>query len=92
MGHTKGPWETYSVRTGSVWVRAVSGEHVTSLDSDNDAEIEANAALIAAAPDLLAACRTALRELQRFEDQPGNNTETLGTAALRAAIAKAEGQ
>jgi hypothetical protein len=52
-------------------------------------ELAANARLIAAAPDLLAACRTALEVCNLY----GNGTKMVDEAAehLYAAIAKAEG-
>ncbi len=68
----------------------IVGEAYELVDYGDRRPAKANAALWAAAPDLLAAARMALKELQRHEDQPGNNTETHATAALRAAIAKAQ--
>ena len=69
---------------------------IASLNSDPDDEcpypegpMRANARLIASAPDLLAACRAAVKELDVL--QPDIDVgETL--AALRAAIALAEGK
>lgn len=56
-------------------------------------EIEANAALIAAAPDLLEACKEALSFSETLNGGPfseGLPSET--ESHLRAAIAKAEGK
>lgn len=56
---------------------------------DNDDEPEGNASLIAAAPDLLTACRAFLSA------DPGEGYSPLEEAAIdlmRAAIAKAEGR
>lgn len=53
----------------------------------------ANARLIAAAPDLLAACKMALRDLVDFLDGLPDgirSDDSATTEALRAAIAKAE--
>lgn len=53
----------------------------------------ANARLIAAAPDLLEACKAALKTLDWMADlMPNNELATPQRAALRAAIAKAEGR
>lgn len=53
-----------------------------------DAENEANARLLAAAPDLLAACQ---RALEWLVVSPGGASIAETCAAVRAAIAKAEG-
>lgn len=78
--HTPGPWEYMSV-TKSVW----SGRAIcimTGSRNHPDPEREANARLIAAAPDLLDALQGVLRVADRA---------TAEFAAARAAIAKAEG-
>lgn len=56
-------------------------KHGAGVTSD---QARANAHLIAAAPDLLAACKLAERHHQGMHSEPG--------IALRAAIAKAEGR
>jgi hypothetical protein len=50
----------------------------------------ANARLIAAAPDLLAACKAALVVLMADSDSEEDNAEEI--ASLKAAIARAEGE
>lgn len=55
-------------------------------DADSAAVASANARLIAAAPDLLAACERALAQLLEVNPHPVRTIE-----ALRAAIAKARG-
>lgn len=81
MHHTPGPW-TVSTRQGRTIV----------LDSDKNevCEAYAAAALIAAAPDLLAALQYAL---DRFESIPADEAGIYRGAAnmARAAIAKATG-
>jgi len=85
--HTPGPWSIAGSGYG-LDVRCAAGNIVgmTRRFGQNPAEVEANARLVAAAPDLLAA----LREALRF-------TPDVGVAAARAvsnaqaAIAKAEG-
>lgn len=70
----KGHWEPQ---------RQIEWEHGCD-NPDQAAEADANARLIAAAPDLLEACRLALPELE---------SERSPTASLlRAVIAKAEGR
>lgn len=61
----------------------------------SEAEEEANARLIAAAPDLLAACEALEQSICRFiQECPGYvfNGDDLALRAARAAIAKARGQ
>lgn len=95
VGHTPGPWEIVSRGNGAldpltVRVAFTSGAYVAEIrpaGSDDPTEVRANAHLISAAPDLLAACQMALRELQAsglWADHP--NCEQ-----IRAAITKAHG-
>jgi hypothetical protein len=89
MSHTPGPWwvdgpadgievhDTFG-RTASVWG-----------DQDASSEAWANASLIAAAPDLLAAARLANQELI---DMGQGSSGSPALVALWAAIAKAEGR
>jgi hypothetical protein len=88
-GHTPGPWtlerdrsQSLSIYSGMVFI----GEVLHEVDEPGDQE-KANASLIAAAPDLLAACRTALDSLH--EDGTTDTQEAL--AVMRLAIAKATG-
>ena len=94
--HTPGPWR---VRGGAASVYAFDivgpkGEDIgyaNQSDGADDPEVYpdgANARLMAAAPDLLAACRAFLAA------DPGEGYSPLEEAAIdlmRAAIAKAEG-
>ncbi len=99
MEHTPGPWYPQDDIEGNPGVRAKSGficfaphvAHYPGQDRRYQEEIEerkANAALIAAAPDLL----TALRAIIDYDGKDG----VPGIEALcelgRAAIAKAEGK
>lgn len=84
MSHTPGPWHLDPFRKYA----NVHGEvmsHLARVPIDT-AEAEANARLIAAAPDLLEACREALSIL----DYERADVET--RAQVYAAIAKAEGR
>lgn len=89
--HTPGPW--FLSRTmeqvesaGPSIARVIYGTRHESL-----AEFAANARLIAAAPDLLAACRLALATHSLSESEPGGPKLSDVSKALRAAISKAEG-
>lgn len=114
-GHTPGPWATF--RQGLVWFisQEVDEDFRFSLAVVHEAnyhacgipavrkEAEANAALIAAAPALLAECRRqraeierlrgCLTEITRWEDVSGFTAVNLGawrqsiTTAARAALA-----
>jgi hypothetical protein len=103
--HTPGPWNT-----DEQVIFASSGEAVASTwkfgqfdvgGRGSHAEADANARLIAAAPELLAALKSALSWITVLtETSPGNaedmrdmehKRDYLG-AELRAAIAKAEGR
>ena len=99
MRHTPGPWRAYTgeVRPQMMYRRNIcileeSGERFMAVAADHHVdqvtEHEANAHLIAAAPDLLEACEEALQRLGgRFqaEDMQAGRT-------LRAALAKARGE
>lgn len=98
-GHTKGPWliKEYGRstsdnecdhskmyigrRAGSFEVKVVTGEPVTSMR-----EVAINAALIAAAPDLL----EALEDLVRHQEVLGRHNTIIDKAL--SAIAKARGE
>ena len=79
--HTPGPW--YLNPRG--WIVQSTGDIVTRLECSENKE--ADAMLLASAPELLSACMSALRAL---EDnlQPGPMDED-AKEGLRAAIAKA---
>ena len=89
--HTPGPWDV-EPKGSRHFVDGADGLTVAYLDRAGvreRAEIEANARLIASAPELLAACMSALRAL---EDnlQPGP-MDADAKDGLRAAIARATG-
>ena len=87
--HTPGPW-TYLPRDGSVKPVVIRGREggfqVFGLSADRE---DADAQLIAAAPDMLAA-------LQRIAEYPRQRNDELSIAGARAiaaaAIAKATGE
>jgi hypothetical protein len=87
--HTPGPWTANGT---AIEAEAPNGrsDTVAHVYGDRDAPVRgsprANAALISASPDLLAACEAALETFERrFPMSPT-------TADLRAAIAKARGK
>src|SRR5690606_11039817 len=95
--HTPGPWksEYHGKESHAIIGGSANGRDWTIIAEIHDpvgyvprSERSANARLIAAAPDLLAACKAVLNEIQ-------TNTEWLDPAvesALEAAIAKATGK
>lgn len=99
MGHTPGPWSQDSTFPYEVWAATRTRRPVASVQSDGEhrasftGEDYANMRLIAAAPDLLAACRAAKdvigQHAARF-DSEAFNADRQAFHALRKAIAKAE--
>jgi hypothetical protein len=84
MSHTPGPWKVadrFHVWTADKVGCEVAAVCVENLDDDGLGQADADARLIAAAPDLLAACKLALTAGDQQYVQ----------FILRAAIAKAEG-
>jgi hypothetical protein len=96
--HTPGPWRIdEAFKGGRVAIRAGDAETVAFFNPlrDFNATDHANARLIAAAPDLLAALESAVyrAQLQHMAD-PANvrfDTDPLITQ-MRAAIARAKGE
>lgn len=82
--HTPGPWK---FELGTKTIRSIPENYwLATMDSwDGAVDHGANATLIAAAPDLLAACKDAMAALQ-YHGHYGD------CIALEAAIAKAEGR
>jgi hypothetical protein len=86
--HTPGPWEAWQ-RQSAVFVVACDFQ-VALLCDGNNSEINANAHLIAAAPDMLAALRGILDDAKAYGMADSAFSGSLIEAA--AAIAKAEGR
>ncbi len=86
-GHTPGPW-VYESNESDGFYNTVSvddhhpGRIIVAEVQDQQAKTEANGRLIAAAPELLEACKLALEEGDMFAAQ---------RSVIEAAIAKAEG-
>lgn len=90
--HTPGPWEVSEGR-GFRSIKASDGGHVIASDQGEfTGNWEANARLIAAAPDLLEAAKHTLSVLEGTGTKIEGRENFIGIPALRAAIAKAEGK
>lgn len=99
--HTKGPWVAEDRGDpGLEWVEVVGANERSIADVGNSAandwseEDEANARLIAAAPDLLGACEALKAGVEdavlRFLDSNGLQLRSDMEAILRARLARAE--
>jgi hypothetical protein len=93
--HTPGPWHAMAPRIGAaITIYAHNGATPIATTASNTSpltmemhrrgEVKANAALIAAAPELLAA----LREMLEYAEE---RCDAVATNKARAAIAKATG-
>ncbi len=95
--HTPSPW-SYDPEDGDItsgWMMVAKIYHADDFpllnagyEAQVDTEAEANAHLISAAPDLLAAAKAALREMRNTVAPRASFTEAVD--ALDAAISKAE--
>ncbi len=89
MAHTPGPWTAEDPKDAQYDILGPRGEHVVCFGHEYDhygcIANESDRSLIAAAPDLLDACRRAL-------DEAGHLQGVTRRGALAAAIAKAEGR
>ena len=98
--HTPGPWNAVESQPGIYWIDTREGSHAygdiaTVLEGGMDPEENAaNARLIAAAPDLLAALEDAREEIAMrvLEDGGDLRSVTKACAKYDAAIAKARGK
>jgi hypothetical protein len=96
--HTPGPWRVFTTPAGKIiGIGELTGDGVTDarfcLWRGDSAEAEANARLIAAAPELLAALKGILEDdahTTSLADQRARWTSRMAAAA--DAIAKAEGR
>jgi hypothetical protein len=97
MSHTPGPWGIVQVTIGLaiVGMRGTQGEPVAQLCGPFPDVERDNAALIAAAPELLGACKTALFVIDQIQavETLAQESWNVGIAkdALEAALAKARG-
>ena len=92
--HTPGPWEVDQIDQSTIQIKAAgvivaevcSGSTFTRLSDEQ----QANARLIAAAPELLASLREALKVVDAYRRVSGGDGDITAMNA-RAAIAKATG-
>jgi len=87
--HTPGPWSTAARKKGgqkTVICADTGGRYMYLVGEVSN---ETDARLIAAAPDMLEACRRALSYIER--DEAAHGREFGEGNIIRAAIAKAEG-
>lgn len=91
LKHTPGPWHVQkSDHPGGLLIKPIPGQVVAQCDEIRN--MRQNAALIAAAPELLEAAKLAA-EFIRGLQKPGICMHDYGQAGkLEAAIAKAEGR
>ena len=99
--HTHGPWETLA-DNGVTIIGYGNGFQVicSEVSGATRAEAQANARLIAAAPELLEACQSALESLEWHVQQDAALTDCVeddivghgDIQSLKDAIAKAEGR
>jgi len=82
--HTPGPWTVHTNFATATYTVFDADGNYGETDADT---LTANAALIAAAPDLLAA----LRQWAEYAEQNGGNEAYSFNAATRAAISRATG-
>ena len=86
MKHTPKPWHIEKGQFSSTWFIHHSGSEVCMIPSHTMSQ-EANAHLIAAAPELLQACEEAVQDLEATSN--GHGDERLTVAKLKVAIKKA---
>jgi len=91
--HTPGPWELIPTKLAGITDLRAQGRHLLRISDSRVGHIDANARLIASAPDLLEALKALLNRVD-----PANKEREITPKSLlqkmdqaRAAIAKAEG-
>ena len=95
QAHTPGPWRVGNPLLGAGEYPVFADEAPAGLKMPAMADTPANAHLIAAAPDLLAACEDALSRLEDISEFSNGKDETIYLRAypgiLRTAIESATG-
>jgi hypothetical protein len=94
--HTQGPWmiiHSYNIvaENGRRGIASAGGYQNNQKTEAVHAENCANARLIAAAPDLLAALKIALPYVESFDGDNADRQTKANAATVRAAIARATG-
>jgi hypothetical protein len=91
--HTAGTWQVEKDHTGTYVATEVQNVAEVIPDTVDDSEIAANAALISAAPDLLAACERACTLIATMQGLPPSVPLIEAVRAmLEDAILKAKGE
>ncbi len=93
--HTPGPWEISADKYANFKNAVFGPDELKVADCGSSrltGEVEANARLIAAAPELLEALERAADELKRAQNSNGSQWLVDEEAKARAAIAKAKGE
>jgi len=85
--HTPGPWR-YEASTKTIRSQPANYWLASMNSWDGAVDHDANARIIAAAPDLMAACRAVLDEFPAFDSKRIESVKNI----CRAAITKAEGR
>jgi hypothetical protein len=94
--HTPGPWTQYRDSRGNVRIQGnVQGGPVAFIEEMNNTggteQDHANARLIAAAPDLLAACQEIIDGMVDGKNSTNKNVTMYAIQMVKSAIAKATG-
>lgn len=91
--HTPGPWKQHLVDETLIIANDQTAIASTSIDYDRAETAEANARLIAAAPELLCSCRALVESFDAYvKEQIRIIEQPVEITAARIAIAKAEGR
>lgn len=92
--HTPGPWKVERFEhedTSKNLIQCEGTRCIASVDNSDDEDC-ANAALIAAGPDLLEACKALCSEMLKVCQEANSFTITKGMEMGSHAIAKAQGE
>lgn len=94
MSHTPGPWATYppEFTDGECWTVQEDGGMTVRVCGGDSPENRANANLIAAAPELLAAMKDLLDQMHAIGLPEWHGAEGLCFDRANAAVASAEGR
>lgn len=96
MKHTPGPWIArimpYPKENDKHWIDDSYGKPICEVRQYFHGEGEANAYLIASAPELLKACKVALLAFETMLQAKDNLCDPGQITLLRGAIQKAEGR
>jgi hypothetical protein len=92
MAFTPGPWKVDEPYRNEVYIDGANGRTVAFVTHNDDERKEqaADACLIAAAPDLLAACKALLEGIDEYWATLPEGKAAIDAA--RAAVARAEGR